>query len=181
MRWISGDAGADIPVSGMVHAIPSDLALMDSNGDGVTDRIYVGDTGGNVWRVDLGETLSATSNGGTIVGKLASVSTAGTPADERRILYPPDVVQVHDSEFFSGNPARYDLVTVVTGNRADPLDPSVSNQVYAFRDLAVSGMTDAVAPFNIAEDYPKAGGAAISSMSPTTLCRTVMMLPRRLR
>ncbi len=161
MRWISSDAGADLVVPGMVHAIPSDLATMDSNADNVTDRVYVGDTGGNVWRVDLGDTISTTSNGGTIVGKLASVSTAGTAADERRILYPPDVVQVHDSEFFSGTPARYDLVTVVTGNRADPLDTSVSNQVYAFRDLAVSGMTDVAAPFNIAEDYPKTGGAAL--------------------
>ena len=161
MRWISSDPNADLEVPGMVHAIPSDLATMDANGDNVTDRIYVGDTGGNVWRVDLGETLSKTSNGGTIVGKLASISTAGTAADERRILYPPDVVQVHDSEFFSGNPARYDLVSVVTGNRADPLSTSVSNQVYAFRDLAVEGMTDLVGPDGLAEDYPKTGGAAL--------------------
>ncbi|MCZ6544021.1 MAG: PilC/PilY family type IV pilus protein, partial [Planctomycetota bacterium] len=161
MRWISSDSNADIVVGGMVHSIPSDLAVMDSNGDNAADRIYVGDTGGNVWRVDLGRTLSPTSNGGTIVGKLATVSTAGTAADERRILYPPDVIQVHDSEFFSGNPARYDLVTVGTGNRADPLGTAVQNQLYAFRDLAVSGMTDAVGPDGLAEDYPQAGGAAL--------------------
>ena len=162
IRWISGDSNADLVVPGMVHSIPSDLATMDANGDNVTDRIYVGDTGGNVWRVDLGELVSDSSNGGTIVGKLASVSTAGTVADERRILYPPDVVQVHDSAYYSGNPGRYDLVTVVTGNRADPLSTSVTNKVYAFRDLAVSGMTDAVGPDNLAEDYPKTGGAALT-------------------
>ena len=161
MRWISSDSNADIVVSGMVHAIPSDLAVMDSDANFAVDRIYVGDTGGNVWRVDLGRTLSKTSNGGTIVGKLASISTAGTAADERRILYPPDVTQVQDSQFFSGVPPRYDLVTVVTGNRADPLGTAVQNQVYAFRDLSVSGLTDAVGPDGLAEDYPQTGGAAL--------------------
>jgi type IV pilus assembly protein PilY1 len=169
MRWISSDAGADITVPGMVHSIPSDLAAMDSDGDSVTDRVYVGDTGGNVWRVDLGATLSATDNGGTIVGKLASIATAGTAADERRIMYPPDVVQVHDSEYFGGSPARYDLVTVVTGNRADPLGTAVTNQVYAFRDLDVAGMTDVVAPTNLAEDYPQVGGAPLDQDDLTDL------------
>ncbi|MDX1431660.1 MAG: PilC/PilY family type IV pilus protein [Gammaproteobacteria bacterium] len=169
MRWISSDSNADIVVSDMVHSIPSDLALIDTNGDAATDRIYVGDTGGNVWRVDLGATLSKTSNGGTVVGKLASIATAGTPADERRILYPPDVVQVNDSQYFAGSPSRYDMVVVVTGNRADPLGTAVQNQVYAFRDLAVAGMTD-VSPTNgLAEDYPKTGAVPLTQGDLTDL------------
>ena len=36
----------------MTFPIPSDLALLDSTGDGNTNRILVGDTGGQLWRVE---------------------------------------------------------------------------------------------------------------------------------
>lgn len=35
------------------EAIPADVALLDSDMNGSTDRLYVGDTGGNVWRLDM--------------------------------------------------------------------------------------------------------------------------------
>lgn len=35
------------------YPIPAAVALLDSDFDGFDDRFYVGDTGGNVWRVDM--------------------------------------------------------------------------------------------------------------------------------
>jgi len=37
-------------------SMPSAPAVLDSNGDGITDRVYLSDTGGNVWRLDLATT-----------------------------------------------------------------------------------------------------------------------------
>jgi type IV pilus assembly protein PilY1 len=51
-----GGGGASSTVfehAGLVDSIPSALTVADSDGDGITDRIVVGDTGGNIWRADL--------------------------------------------------------------------------------------------------------------------------------
>jgi len=40
----------------MDDSIPSELAVVDTLGDGKLDRIYFGDTGGRVWRVDMPQT-----------------------------------------------------------------------------------------------------------------------------
>jgi len=161
IHWISSDPAADIPVPGMDFSIASTLAAFDSDGDLFTDRIYVADTAGNLWRVDLGSTLSPSDAGGTVVGKLAELSDPAVPADQRRVFEPPDIVQVLDSEFFSGIPPRYDLVVVVTGNRPDPLATTTGDRVYAVRDLSVTGLTGGAD--HLAVDYPLATGALTES------------------
>jgi type IV pilus assembly protein PilY1 len=180
--WTSSDATASLPLSGMLYSIPSELTLLDSNGDKYTDRIYVGDTGGQIWRIDLGTQLSTTSNGGSNgylfadVGCDSTSSTrrfhnssgncpgtspnVATNQGRRKIFYPPDVSQVNDPSF--STTAYYDLVTIATGNREDPLDllttnlspvqEAVHNRIYAFRDynyapgipvsIPASGITD---------------------------------------
>jgi type IV pilus assembly protein PilY1 len=128
-------------VSGMDYPIPSDLALMDSTGDGAADRIMVGDTGGNMWRVDIKPNLAANEAGlAPVVGKLASVSNNFDPTDKRKFFYPPDVVRVTDGAYSSSG--EYDLVVAVTGNRSHPLDQVVQDRVFAFRDTTLSPMTD---------------------------------------
>lgn len=156
IHWISSDPDANISVPGMDFSIPASLAAFDSNGDGFTNRIYVVDTRGNLWRVDLGRNLSPTDAGGTVVGKLAELSDPAVPVDQRRVFEPPDVVQVLDSEFFSGSPPRYDLVVVVTGNRPDPLGTTINDRVYAVRDLSVAGLTGDAS--HLAVDYPLSTG-----------------------
>jgi len=37
----------------LVYSIPSDLRVLDIDSDGLTDRIYVGDMGGQLWRFDI--------------------------------------------------------------------------------------------------------------------------------
>jgi type IV pilus assembly protein PilY1 len=51
-----GSGGASTTVfehSKLVDSIPSTLSVADTAGDGYTDRMVVGDTGGNVWRADI--------------------------------------------------------------------------------------------------------------------------------
>jgi type IV pilus assembly protein PilY1 len=85
---ISGvGSGADIEVKDMHFSIPSRIQLLDSNIDGLTDRLYVGDLGGQVWRVDLAAAVpTSTPSDGTVVGLLAQIS--GNDAADRRSVSP---------------------------------------------------------------------------------------------
>lgn len=124
----------------MTYPIPSDISLMDSDGDGATDRLYVGDTGGQLWRIDLAPDLSASAGLKPIIGKLAVLSDSIDPADRRKIFYQPDVMRASDNQYSSD--ARYDMVMVVTGNRANPLSTEVVDRAYAIRDFNVDGLSD---------------------------------------
>ena len=143
---ISGSgSGANIVAPNMKYSIPTRITILDTNGDGLDDRLYFGDTGGQVWRVDLGDDIALTGSnrqGATVVGRLASVSTAGTAADERKFFDPPAVVQVKDTIYSDAASGEYDYVMIGSGNRAHPLDKTVNDRFYAFRDRFVDGMPD---------------------------------------
>lgn len=166
-------SGADIEVPKMFYSIASNVNVFDSDGDGADDRLYVGDTAGNVWRVDLGADInpaaSATSpEGSTVVGHFASLSTEGTLADERRIFYRPAVVQVRDTRFSNAERGEYDYVVVATGNRANPLATGTDDRLYALRDAQTGPMAGSN---GLATGYPKtlpatAGGAGGASTAP---------------
>jgi type IV pilus assembly protein PilY1 len=141
--WISatdhgGTQGVVVP--DMTYPIPSDVAMFDPDADGTTDRLYVGDTGGQVWRVDFAPDTSAAAGMKAVVGKFASVSDPADPVDQRKFFYPPDIVQVTDAVYSSTG--RYDMVTMVTGDRSHPLETTVDNRLYAMRDLHVARLAD---------------------------------------
>lgn len=145
--WASNASGtgAYLQLQKMNFGIPSDLTLLDTDGDGSTDRFYVGDMGGQLWRIDLDNQLDpGVSNGNTSGYVFADIgcaaeaensSTIGTAythdatgacpsgatkQGQRRIFYPPDVAPISDTTF-SANP-NYDMVTFGSGDREDPLD-----------------------------------------------------------
>jgi type IV pilus assembly protein PilY1 len=157
---ISGaGSGADIIVSDMQYSIPSRVRLMDSNGDGLTDRLYVGDTGGQVWRVDLDPEIAAGNEADTVIAKLADVSTA---TNQRRFFEPPAVVQVRDTVY--SDTSEYDYVLIGSGYRAHPLNTDVKDRFYAFRDRTITtfGLPDGDSD-NVSEasdNYPQTGGTA---------------------
>jgi type IV pilus assembly protein PilY1 len=135
--WASNAAStANLKLTGMDYPIPSDLRVIDSDGDSVSDRVYVGDTGGQVWRIDLPYDLTK-----SVGGKLASIASTGADADKRRFFYPPEVVFMEDYD--SSLDPMYDMVLIGSGYRAHPLDKTLHDQFYAFRDRAVDGLKDA--------------------------------------
>ncbi len=114
-------------VPGMDFAIPSDIAVVLGDTKAfapstnlVPFRSYVGDTGGNMWRIDFGDALP---NNWTVV-KLASVGDLTTAAGRRKFLFAPDVIGSSTS----------DIVIAGTGDREHPFDTTVVNRVYAFKD-----------------------------------------------
>jgi type IV pilus assembly protein PilY1 len=115
----------------LVDSIPSTLTVADTDGDGLTDRIVVGDTGGNIWRADIhGSNTKEWS-----LSLLASVgrhATAGK-SNDRRFFHRPDLVQSKDAD---GN---FDAVLIGSGDRPDPLDigGTVSNYFYMIKDRQI--------------------------------------------
>ena len=39
----------------MKYCIPGDITPIDVNGDGLIERLYAGDVGGEIWRFDIGD------------------------------------------------------------------------------------------------------------------------------
>lgn len=120
--WQAGPApagaGFNQTVAGMTYSIAADVTVLDTDGNGLADRIYAADTGGNVWRINIDDANPANWT----VSKLASVG--GTGANARKFLYPPDVVYT----------ATYDAVLIGSGDREHPFDTTIQNRYYMFKD-----------------------------------------------
>lgn len=113
---------------GLLHAVPGDVTVLDSNADELTDRIYFGDTGGNVWRVDLpGNALPSASQDSWFITKLGDFNGGLNPTD-RRFFNAPDVVRIR----FNGQAS--DAVVIGSGDRTNPNATDVDNSLYMIRD-----------------------------------------------
>lgn len=117
--------------AGMLDSIPSEVTAVDSDGDSLVDRIYVGDTGGVVWRADVAGTDRTTWS----IHKLFSAGRhySGASADDRRFFHPPDFVPSEDDN------GAYDALIIGSGNRAHPLGTGTVDWVYMYKDRSLSG------------------------------------------
>ena len=116
-RW---DYGKD---PNMKYSIPSDISCVDTNGDGYIDRLYVGDTGGRLWRFDINE-----SDPNAWSGSILFNSNAGLLGSRRKIFSRPDVTLEKG----------YEMVFFGTGDREHPDETKVMNQIYAIKDKGLN-------------------------------------------
>jgi type IV pilus assembly protein PilY1 len=123
--WQAGPAPTsalfNATVSGMSYAIPANVAIYDSDGDGNIDRIYAVDTGANVWRINVND--ASPSN--WTVSKLASLGGAGTNA--RKFLFGPDIVPATTTN-------NFDALLIGSGDREHPFDTTIQNRYYMIKD-----------------------------------------------
>jgi type IV pilus assembly protein PilY1 len=127
--------GASLPLADMTHSIPSDLRVIDVNGDGYVDRIYVGDMGSRLWRFDIdnGNAGAADFASGGVIGNFAGAGAAGN----RRFYYPPSVSQITDEHF-----GAFLTIAIGSGHRANPLGTTGKDnedRFYMVRDTNVLG------------------------------------------
>ncbi|MFB3884484.1 MAG: pilus assembly protein [Thermodesulfobacteriota bacterium] len=106
----------------MAYSIPSDIARVDTDGNGKVDRLYVGDMGGRMWRFDIGNPDPSQWTA-TII--LKSNSVAG---DRRKIFYAPDVTLERDAT------GDYEAIFFGTGDRETPKEKTVINRFYSVKD-----------------------------------------------
>jgi len=105
--WIGGNSsmsGATKLVAGMNFSIAGDVLTLDRNFDGLADRVYAVDVGGNVWRVDIDDISVSNWK----VWKIASLADRSATASTRKFLFGADVVPG----------AAFDSVFVGSGDRS---------------------------------------------------------------
>lgn len=127
-RGHSASGGADVwQHPAMDDSIPSDVTALDTDGDGHLDRLYVGDTGGRVWRADIGAADAADWRAEPIAS-LGRHADDGGLATDRRFFHRPDVVRV------SAGARSFYAVVIGSGNRADPLNRATDNRLFVIKD-----------------------------------------------
>ena len=121
------EAHTYLSVTGMDFAIPSGITVIANRAGSVRNCGYVGDTGGNMWRLDFGDTDVTNWT----VTKTASIADHTTlPAGYRKFLFPTDVVYDEDGIF--------DALLIRSGDREHPFDDDVVNRMYMFKDTGIT-------------------------------------------
>lgn len=125
----------------MRDSIPSQVELLDSDSDGYIDRLYTGDTGGNLWRMDL--VGSDRSKWSTI--KLASLG-GDSSTEDRRFFTPPVIVRTYksdvtkvDNDTFLYATVPYDGLLIGSGDRSHPVSSiDVNDYYFSVHDYVIS-------------------------------------------
>lgn len=132
---IGPDIGANLQLANMLYSIPADVSPVDSNGDGYVDHLYVGDMGGQIWRVDINNNLGndATKTLSNIItaGRIADLAGA-TAATNRRFYYPPDVAIMK-----MPNGTSVLALVISSGYRAHPTYKTTQDRMFMIRDVPV--------------------------------------------
>ena len=150
-KFTNGDSSGGIAFEGE-HGIVGEVAMLDSDYDGYTDRMYASDTGGNVWRFDMPSTDKSTWS----VFHFAALSNSEILSEQRRFFYGPSVARTYytqvktttidGEEYITRQELPYEAVLVGSGNRSHPLETVESNFLYMLRDTntTTKSFTDAL-------------------------------------
>lgn len=111
--------------------VASDVTVMDRDGDTFADRVYVGDVGGNVWRMDIDD---PNPNKWT----LEKFATLGSGL---KFMYPPDVIATKN----------FDMVLIGTGDREKPLVKTTTDYFFGLKDTAVGKDGTALTALQLAD------------------------------
>jgi type IV pilus assembly protein PilY1 len=106
IRYFNGPSD---PVTDMNYPIPSNVLVVDENGNGYVDKVYVGDLGGQMWRIG-GVTANDFNNfNENIYAWTAQVFFKTDSGNSRKFFYPPSVTLEKG----------FDMVFMGTGNREE--------------------------------------------------------------
>ncbi|MBN2429060.1 MAG: hypothetical protein JXK94_12050 [Deltaproteobacteria bacterium] len=135
---------ADGTTSGMDYSVISNITLIDADSNGITDKAYVGDLGGNLWRIGYFPSSfpSADENISNWVAQIlfsagcdesdctnsTDDDSDGLTDEKRQFQYAPDVTLEW----------TYDLVFIGSGDREIACEDGTNDRIYAIKDNHVS-------------------------------------------
>lgn len=128
-----GNGNPDLAVPAMQYSVPATPTVLDLDGDGLSDRIYIADVGGQVFRFDLNPANTGAASLATAT-RVARLGGDGTETNGRRFYYSPDVTITRPT----GSPSRYLSLTLGSGYRGHPLKTATLDRFYVIRDPDVS-------------------------------------------
>ena len=131
--WSASNSGADLLLPEMQYSVPARVSVIDRDNDGFADHMYVADSGGQLFRLDIhnGNSVSTLVNGGLLA------SLGGDTAEQnRRFYYAPDVseISIGDQHFYA--------VAIGSGYRAHPLNAQINDSFYMLKDFGVFNLDE---------------------------------------
>ena len=156
--------GVNTQFSGITDSIPSRIETFDSDSDGLIDRLYFGDTGGNVWRVDMPGANPFDSSPWTVF-KLAELGGITNETD-RRFFSVPSVVSTYFTETLkteildedgqstgefriTSQEKPYEAILIGSGDRSTPTASDTKDKFFMIKDENInttSFLSEATAP-----------------------------------
>lgn len=173
--WWAGptSSGADLVLADMESSVPANIRVADMNNDGLADRMYFGDMGGRVFRMDIvnGNSGSSLVSGGMIAALGGGELATPTDDNSRKFYYAPDIAVIRDRTL-----GTYLHIGIGSGYREHPLYTTQSDRFYAMRDTNVYnipasyayGITEANL-YDITANVIGEGSAAAASAAQTIL------------
>lgn len=115
----------------MKYATPSDIAFVDRDLNGLTDKFYWGDLGGNVWRADVAGSTVGSWTVNRVAALGCNTGECNMTSTPRKFFFPPSVLSVRPA----GVSGSYDILSLVSGDREHPLrDDGNSRSSYNVND-----------------------------------------------
>ena len=111
------------------YSVPADVSIVDSDGDGYVDRVYVVDVRAQLYRIDIEDALGAQRPVSEWhITKLAALNdgTGGTDGT-RKVFFAPDVILTRN----------YSAILFGTGDREKPLTMTTNDRFFLFKDTRV--------------------------------------------
>ena len=138
LLWMASGNSTDSPdklVDDMKFSIPSSPKAVDLDSDGVADVIYIGDLGGQVFRIDLDRKATTKTNIAKRVRLIAKVGQTETAnlVSQRRFYEPPAV-----ATFKNTSGSLFAAVSMGSGYRSRPLNTVTDERFYTFFDYDVT-------------------------------------------
>lgn len=121
--WAGANATSSNTTSGvqyttsanMKYSVVSQIKTVDRNADGLIDHLYFGDLGGQVWRIDINNALTSTTD---------TSMFAKTPV---RLLnlnngkYSPRFYEMPAFSIYSNSGTKFGVLSIGSGNHSSPL------------------------------------------------------------
>jgi type IV pilus assembly protein PilY1 len=150
LKWNLLPSGGTTTFAG-TDSIPSSIGMLDSDGDGLVDRLYTGDTGGNVWRIDMPGSSPGDSSTPWTSFKLASLAGSSSATDYRFFSEPSIartlITETFQSEYTDADGVKsivvrtqekpYDAILLGSGDRSNPLGIDTKDRFFMIKDLFI--------------------------------------------
>ena len=125
--WWASLASADLVLTDMDYSLPADVRAVDSDQDGYSDTLFIGDMHGQIWRFDIdNENNSGAAN--LVAGGVIGAFGGNDEANNRRFYNAIDVSMIR----YGG--ALYYSLGIGSGFRAHPLNKVIKDRFYLLRD-----------------------------------------------
>jgi len=126
--WSASRKHSNLNLVDMIYSIPATVRVLDIDKDGLADQLFVGDTGGQIWRLFIhngkwGNTLVSAS-GFTRDMPLAKLGK-NTPQHARRFYHEADAALDKNSK------KHRLLLNIGSGYRAHPLNTRIKDRFYS--------------------------------------------------